>query len=970
EGASKQVGLLLAIYFAQTEQTDKAIQTYQKLDPENDIQVGLSLARLQTSINQKSQAVSLLNKLFQKNPANVSVLRELVKVIDNAQQLEPYFAHAQSAGVQANAILLLKSKLADKTGKSTANAVAQIVQGIDDPFQRAMSQYILSKRLGKNDEAQMYLDDAARLNPDHARVIAAQFTYAVEQKNWPVAKEIVELAKKNNTDHAKGVLFAGRLELARGKIQTAVTLLGQGMKQRPVYSEGWRWLAQAQRTSGDLVAAESSYKQSIRQSPTNVRAYEGLAQTYDMAGDQSKAIITWRKLYHVAPENRAYRDKYLAYEQRNGDPDKALIVREAIAEQDPQDMGNQRGLAVLYAHLKRMDDAKGLMQKLFAKAPSDRANYGAYAAVLTIGGELEQARSVIDNYLRDLGSQAVTPDYLLGARFLLSVNDKKGAFKRYDQAVAVDTSTDMQASRELADALFSHARFAEAVPYYQAVWQADPQDGRVGYRLAETLQRNKNFAEARNVLEQLEAAIGKSATSLMLKAQIAHHQGQKDQALVLLDEAVDLVPEEAMIYYQRASLLLDDVDRESRVIKDLRKVLELAPNFTAAHGMLAQIHLRHDSMDQAVAAYEAVLSQKPGDMTTRVELLQMYIKANDLLAAKTLLSKSARRFPNDARWPKLQADLAIRDKNHRQASRYLLHAFELEPDSKVLAAMGLEMIHAGSARMAASKIQEHKNLLDSSVHVQAVLARAKYKLKQKTQGKQLMTQAFLQAKSLEEILLVSDQLVAVEGLIGTQKMLQSLKGSTSDIWIEIAIARSEVGAKKYEQASNRLKRIKPRVSEKEKSEFNGLLSLALHNCDKFEEASDIYKQVLLADPNNFAALNNLAYLLATNLNRPAEALPYALSASKQSPNDPEVLDTLGWVQFLAGQTKEAEATLRRSVRIKPFSANTYHLAEVMIKDGQTRYAKQLLDMARQLAQKNADKKMLNKVNVRLKEVTQ
>lgn len=968
--SDKQFGQLLAIYYAQTEQVDQAMAIYQKLDPENDVQVALSLARLQVSVNQKSQAITLLTKHFQKNPKNVAVLRELVQTIDHVQQLKPYFAQAKAAGVEDNALLLLKSKLVDKTGKSTAYAVAQIVGEIDDPFQRAMSQYMLNRKLGKNDLAQLNLQEAARLNPDHSRVIAAQFIYAIVHKDWLVASELVDLAKKNNTDLANGNLFAGRLELAKGQIQSAVSLLGQGIKQRSVYSEGWRWLAEAQRASGDLVAAENSYEQSIRQSPTNIRAYEGLAQTYDMAGNRSKAVTTWRNLYQIAPENRIYRDKYLAYEQRKGDSSKALKVRERIAQEDPEDMGNQRGLAVLYAHLRRMEDAKGLMQKLFAKAPMDRANYGAYAAVLSINEQLDQARIVMDDFLKQLGDQAVVDDYLLGARFLLSVDDKAGAYKRYTQAVACDQTKDMQASREWADALFNDQRFSEAAPIYQTIWDTDRQDGRVGYRLVETLERNKKFDQANRVLEDLESVIGKSATSLMLKSQIAHHQGQKNQAVRLLDQAIDLVPEDAMVYYQRASLLLADLDQESQVIKDLRKVLELAPNFTAAHRMLAQIHLRHDSLDQAVAAYESVLSQNPDDMTTRLDLLQMYINANDILAAKTLLTKSSQRFASEARWPKLQADLAIRSKNHRQAARYLLAAFELEPNSKVLAAMGLEMIHAGAAGMAIEKIEQNKPLLDSSVQVQAILGRAKYKLKQKSQGQQIIKQALLQAQTLQELLVVSDQLLVSEGLIGTQKLLQSLKGTKSDIWIEIAMARGEVSATKYEQASNRLKRIKTKVSDKEKSEFRGLLSLALHNCGKFEEASDIYQQVLLEDPNNFTALNNLAYLLATNLNKPAEALQYAKSAASQNPNDPQVLDTLGWVQFLAGHHKDAEMTLRRSVRIKPFSANTYHLAEVMIKDGQTRYATQLLDMARQFARKNADKKMLDKVNVRLKEVTQ
>ncbi|MBN4060976.1 tetratricopeptide repeat protein [bacterium AH-315-I18] len=961
---------LLAIYYAQIDEIDKAISIYQKLDPLHDVQVALSLSRLQASNRQKSQALTLLTHHFNQSPNNISVLRELVGILGNAQQLEPYFQKAVASGVDVNAIALLKSKIKGQSGQSAVSAAVRIVQSIEDPFDRAMGQFLLNSQLGKNDLAQSNLRQAASLKPNHPRVIEAQFDQAIEAKDWKVAQVITRQAKEHNTDLAEGTLFAGRLELARGQVQSAVTLLGRGMKQRPVYSEGWRWLGQAQRAAGDLSTAIYSYQQAIRQRPDNLRAYEGLADAYDLAGQLDKSLGTWRKIMAMAPRHRVFREKYLAYEQAKGDPAKALVVRQKIAHSDPKDRGNIRGVAILLAHLKRVNEAKTVMQKLFADAPSDRANYGAYAAVLTIDDQVDQARLVIENYLKQTGAKAVADDYLLGARFMLSIEDKPRAFELYRQAIELDRTPSMQVSRELADALFSDSRFAQAAKQYQIIWEKDRQDGRVGFRLVEAFQRNQQLDQAIAVLDQLEQVIGQSATSLMLKAQIARSQDRLSDAIALLDQAVEQVPDDAMVYYQRASLLLNEADQENRVIEDLRHVLGLDPNFTAAYRMLAQIHLRHDSFDLAVKAYESVLTQNPDDVATRVDLLQMYINANDMLAAKTLLIESSRRFPSESRWPKLQADLAIRDKNHRQAAKLLLYAFELEPDSRILSAMGLEMVQANAAGMAVTKIEENPQLLASDPQLQAVLGRAKYKLGQQAQGKIIFLKALRQANSLQQVLAVCDQLVMAQGLIEARTMLQGISGTASDIWVQIAIARSEVGATKYVEAINRLKRIKSKVTDKEISEFRGLLSLALHNSGKFEEAVSVYEQVLLDDPNNFAALNNLAYLLATNLNRPTQALKYAEVAASSAQNDPQVLDTLGWVQFLAGQQAKAEATLRRSVRIKPFSANTYHLAEVMLKDGQTRYATELLDMARQLAQQSDDKTMLDKVNVRLKEVTQ
>lgn len=967
---SLQTKQLLAIYYAQTDQPDQAIAVYQQLDPANDVQVALSLGRLLAGNGQKQQAVNLLTDHFNKDPRNVGVLRELVGVIGNAGQLEPYFTKAAASGADVNALALLKSKLTNDSGKSAVSAVTKIVDGIDDPFERAMTQFTLNRQLGKNELADSALREAVRLKPDHPRVMEVLFEDAIENKDWKKAQELAAKAKTLNTDLAEGTLFAGRMELARGQVANAVVLLSRGMKQRPVYSEGWRWLAQAQRSAGDISAAIYAYQEAIRQRPDNLRAYEGLAEAYDAVSRRDDALRTWRQVYQFAPGHRGYREKYLAYEQRKGDAAKALEVRQQIAKTDPDDMGNLRGVAVLLAHMKKMNEAKVVCDHLFAKAPSDRANYGAYAAVLAINEQLDEARGVLENYLSQLSDKAQAEDYLLYARFLMSVGEKSKAFEQYRKAMKLDRTPDMQASRELADAQFADSRFADAAGIYQQIWEKDRQDGRVGYRLVETLQRNSQYDDAARVLSDLETAIGKSATSLLLKAQIARSQNRMNDAMTYLNEAVNVMPDDAMVYYQRASMLMNDTDKEPRVIEDLRKVLELDPNFTAAHRMLAQIHLRHDSFDQAVKEYESVLSQNPSDVTTRVELLQMYINANDMLAAKTLLSDCTRRFPTEARWPRLQADLAIREKNHKQASKYLLYAFDLEPDDRVLAAMGLEMIQAGAAGMAISKIEENPQMVASNPQLRAILGRAKYQLGQKAVGLGEFDQAIRQAQTVEQLIGVADQLVMAQGLAGAKSLLEGFNGARSDIWLQIAIARMEVGASKYEEATNRLKRIKPQISDKEKSEFSGLLSLALHNSGKFEEAASVYQQVLVDEPNSFAALNNLAYLLATNLNRPAEALAYARKAADAAPNDPQVLDTLGWVQFLAGKQADAEATLRRSVRIKPFSANTYHLAEVMLKGGQTRYATELLDMARQFAQQNDDKQMLDKVNVRIKEVTQ
>ncbi len=59
-----------------------------------------------------------------------------------------------------------------------------------------------------------------------------------------------------------------------------------------------------------------------------------------------------------------------------------------------------------------------------------------------------------------------------------------------------------------------------------------------------------------------------------------------------------------------------------------------------------------------------------------------------------------------------------------------------------------------------------------------------------------------------------------------------------------------------------------------------------------------YRRALTRDPDQPAAANNLAWLLATRLEEPGAALEPARRAHASLPGDPRVADTLGWVLLL------------------------------------------------------------------------
>lgn len=87
-----------------------------------------------------------------------------------------------------------------------------------------------------------------------------------------------------------------------------------------------------------------------------------------------------------------------------------------------------------------------------------------------------------------------------------------------------------------------------------------------------------------------------------------------------------------------------------------------------------------------------------------------------------------------------------------------------------------------------------------------------------------------------------------------------------------------------------------------------------------DAAVERYRRVVDLQPRNALALNNLAYLTATHLKRPADALPLAQRAMGLAPQNPIIGDTLGWIQYLLGDTATAVRIIGAAAKAAPNNA--------------------------------------------------
>ncbi|MCZ7600176.1 MAG: tetratricopeptide repeat protein [Gammaproteobacteria bacterium] len=122
----------------------------------------------------------------------------------------------------------------------------------------------------------------------------------------------------------------------------------------------------------------------------------------------------------------------------------------------------------------------------------------------------------------------------------------------------------------------------------------------------------------------------------------------------------------------------------------------------------------------------------------------------------------------------------------------------------------------------------------------------------------------------------------------------------------------------------------------------GLLAAELSRLDLHEKDM---RRVIELDPNNAHAYNALGYTLADQTERYEEAPELITRALELAPDDPFILDSMGWVQYRLGDLDQAEQYLRRALDLRTDAEIAAHLGEVLWAAGIRDEARRLWDEA-------------------------
>ncbi len=95
------------------------------------------------------------------------------------------------------------------------------------------------------------------------------------------------------------------------------------------------------------------------------------------------------------------------------------------------------------------------------------------------------------------------------------------------------------------------------------------------------------------------------------------------------------------------------------------------------------------------------------------------------------------------------------------------------------------------------------------------------------------------------------------------------------------------------------------------------------------------RNIIERDPDNATALNALGYTLANRTERYDEAYDLISRALELQPDEPAILDSMGWILYRKGDYTEALDYLSRAYAVFPDPEVAAHLGEVLWMSGDT-----------------------------------
>ncbi|MGF6154341.1 tetratricopeptide repeat protein [Pseudomonas fluorescens] len=365
-------------------------------------------------------------------------------------------------------------------------------------------------------------------------------------------------------------------------------------------------------------------------------------------------------------------------------------------------------------------------------------------------------------------------------------------------------------------------------------------------------------------------------------------------------------PKNSQLIFGKALLLQQDGDTKGALA-----LLEKNP---PQDGEIAPILLRARLLQslnrgkEALPLLEKSIRKYPDDKRLRLTYARMLVEQDRMNDAKEQFSSLVQQYPEDDELRYSLALVCLEAKAWKEAKGYLEDLIARES-------------HVDSAHLNLGRIAEERNDPQGALIEYALVGPGN---------------DYLPAQLRQSDILMNNGRTAE-----AQSRLARARDEQPDYAIQLYLIEAEtLSANKQDDRAWA-------VLDKGLKQYPDDLNLLYTRAMLAEKRNDLAQMekdlrlIIKRDPDNAMALNALGYTLSDRTTRYDEAKTLIEHAHQLNPEDPAVLDSLGWVNYRLGNLDVAERYLRQALERFPDQEVAAHLGEVLWANGKQREAKQI-----------------------------
>ncbi|MYA36952.1 MAG: tetratricopeptide repeat protein [Gammaproteobacteria bacterium] len=402
--------------------------------------------------------------------------------------------------------------------------------------------------------------------------------------------------------------------------------------------------------------------------------------------------------------------------------------------------------------------------------------------------------------------------------------------------------------------------------------------------------------QALSHMEQVLEAGGSFEFSILASATGGIGGTQRSELIAGLLSLKERYPDNRSIRIALVQLLAQNQEFAAALteFEQMSERAELTPDLVRLH---AQLHTSVGQNDGALEALRAGLERFPEDRELRLTYARLLLQQRELEAAREQFGIMLAQAPDD--WEILLSTglLDLETENYESAIgifEQTLAAGMNEDDSHFY--LGYANQQLGDVLAAIEHFRQVRQGVDNFLPAQQQATRLSIQLGQFEEAHDWLAQLSRGSSRLEV------QFISMESAILLQEGYPERAGELLDLSLN-----------RYPNHADLL--------------FSRVF---VHDAvgDMAGSEADL-QQIIRMQPDNARALNHLGYMLADRTERYEEALELIERAIALEPEDPAIIDSLGWAQYKLGILEEALENLRRAYAAFPDHEVAAHLGEVL-----------------------------------------